>query len=83
LTALKAANNISGSVIHLGQELIIPNALIPVLAAVSFREHVVSSGESLSQIAEDYATPMQRIRETNQLNSDTIWVGQILSIPSQ
>lgn len=82
LTALKAANNISGSVIHLGQELIIPNALTPVLASVSFREHVVSSGESLSQIAEDYAIPMQRIRETNQLNNDTIWIGQILRIPA-
>lgn len=82
LAALKAANNISGSVIHLGQELIIPNALTPVLASVSFREHVVSSGESLSEIAEDYAIPMQRIRETNQLNNDTIWIGQILRIPA-
>jgi N-acetylmuramoyl-L-alanine amidase len=82
LAALKAANNISGSIIHLGQELIIPNALTPVLATVSFREHVVSSGESLSQIAEDYAVPLQRVRETNQLNSDTIWIGQILRIPS-
>ena len=83
LASLKAANNISGSVIQLGQELIIPNALTPVLAAVSFREHVVSSGESLSQIAEDYAIPLQRVRETNQLNSDTIWIGQILRIPAQ
>jgi N-acetylmuramoyl-L-alanine amidase len=82
LAALKAANNISGSVIHLGQELIIPNALMPVLASVSFREHVVSSGESLSQIADDYGLPLRRIRETNQLNSDTIRVGQILRIPS-
>lgn len=86
LAALKAANNISGSVIQLGQELVIPNALsplVPALASVSFREHVVSSGESLSQIAEDYAVPLRRIRETNQLNNDTIWVGQILSIPAQ
>ncbi|MBN4053712.1 N-acetylmuramoyl-L-alanine amidase [Haliea sp. AH-315-K21] len=82
LAALQAANNISDSVIQLGQELIIPNALMPVLASVSFREHVVSSGESLSQIAEDYAVPLQRIRATNQLNSDTIWIGQILRIPS-
>lgn len=82
LGALKAANNISGSVIHIDQELIIPNALTQVLTSVSFREHVVSSGESLSEIAEDYAIPLQKIRETNQLNSDTIWVGQILRIPS-
>lgn len=83
LAALKAANNISGSVIHLGQELIIPDALTPVLASVSFREHVVSSGESLSQIAEDYNIPLRRIRESNQLSNDTIRVGQVLNIPSQ
>ena len=82
LASLKAANNISGSVIQPGQELIIPNALTPVIAAVSFKEHVVRSGESLSQIAEDYSVPLQRVRETNQLSSDTIRVGQILRIPA-
>lgn len=84
LASLKAANNISGSVIQLGQELIIPDALMtPVLASASFREHVVSSGESLSQIAEDYNIPLRRIRETNRLTNDTIRVGQVLNIPSQ
>ncbi len=83
LAALRATNNISGSVIHVGQELIIPNGLTSALASVSFREHVVSSGESLSQIAEDYSISLQNLRETNQLNSDTIRVGQILNIPLQ
>ena len=82
LASLKSANNISGSVIHVGQQLIIPNALTPVLAQLTFREHVVSRGESLSRIAEDYGVPMQSIRETNQLNSDTIRVGQTLRIPA-
>ena len=36
----------------------------------------------LSRIAEDYGVPMQSIRETNQLNSDTIRVGQTLRIPA-
>ena len=82
LAALKVANNISGSMIRLGQELMIPNALTPALASASMREHVVISGESLSQIAEDYAVSLRRIRETNQLNNDTIWIGQILNIPT-
>ncbi len=84
LSDLKAANNISGSVIYVGQTLSIPNALsIPVLAQVSFREHIVSRGESLSQIAEDYRISMQRIRESNQLRNDTIRIGQVLRIPSR
>tara|TARA_R100001143_G_C3355831_1_gene132269 strand:- start:363 stop:1871 length:1509 start_codon:yes stop_codon:yes gene_type:complete len=83
LASLKAANNISGSVIHVGQELIIPNGLTaPVLAQLTFREHVVSRGESLSQIAEDYAIPLQRIRDSNQLRNDVIRIGQVLRIPS-
>jgi N-acetylmuramoyl-L-alanine amidase len=84
LNDLKAANNISGSVIYVGQTLSIPNALsIPVLAQLSFREHVVSRGESLSQIAEYYRVSMQRIRESNQLRNDTIRIGQVLRIPSR
>ena len=84
LSDLKSANNISGSVIYVGQTLSIPNALsIPVLAQVSFREHIVSRGESLSQIAEDYRISMQRIRESNQLRNDTIRIGQVLRIPSR
>ncbi len=83
LSSLKSANSISGSTIHVGQELTIPSALSSSLAQINFREHVVSRGESLSIIAESYRISLQRIRETNQLNSDTIQVGQILRIPSR
>jgi N-acetylmuramoyl-L-alanine amidase len=84
LSDLKTVNNISGSVIYVGQTLSIPNAMsIPVLAHVSFHEHVVSRGESLSQIAEDYRVSMQSIRESNQLRNDTIRIGQVLRIPSR
>lgn len=82
LNDLKAANNINGSVIQVGQTLRIPSALsMPVLTQVSFREHVVSRGESLSQIAANYSVSLQRLRESNQLNNDTIRIGQVLRIP--
>ncbi len=82
LNDLKAANNINGSVIQVGQTLRIPNALsMPILSQAAFREHVVSRGESLSQIAVNYSVSLQRLRESNQLNSDTIRIGQVLRIP--
>lgn len=82
LNDLKAANNINGSVIQVGQTLRIPNALsMPILTQASFREHVVSRGESLSQIAVSYSVPLQRLRESNQLRNDTIRIGQVLRIP--
>ncbi len=77
---LRAANNLSSTTIRVGQELRIPGG--GGLAQASYMEHVISRGETLSGIAASYSVPTQRIRETNQLNSDTIRVGQVLRIPS-
>jgi len=79
--SLKAANNLSSNTIRLGQELTIPNGMISTLD-ISFVEHTIARGETLSEIAENYRVPLDRIRQTNQLNSDTIRVGQIIKIPS-
>jgi len=79
--ALRSANNLRSNTIRVGQELTIPNGLAGP-ATVSYTEHTISRGETLSKIAMDYAIPLERIRETNDLISDTIRVGQILRIPS-
>jgi len=78
---LKLANNMSSNTIHVGQQLTIPNGLVSP-AAISYLEHTIARGETLSEIAQDYSISLQRIRETNQLNSDTIRVGQTIKIPS-
>ncbi len=44
--------------------------------------YTVKRGDTLSQIAENYAIPMSRIRATNELKSDSIQVGQVLKIPT-
>jgi N-acetylmuramoyl-L-alanine amidase len=81
LAALKFANEIANSDdIRVGQVLTIPGA--GVTGGTSFREHTIARGETLSQIAESYSVSAARIRETNQLNSDTIRVGQVLKIPT-
>jgi len=90
LANLKQANDISGNVIHVGQTLKIPGGGSNSFAGATpaepqpptFTEHTISRGETLSQIADSYSVPMARIRETNQLKSDTIRVGQKLKIPT-
>jgi len=78
---LKRANDLHYDRIRVGQELTIPNSLISPVA-ITFVEHTISRGETLSEIAAIYSVPLQRIRETNQLNSDTIRIGQVIKIPS-
>ncbi|MDD0842959.1 N-acetylmuramoyl-L-alanine amidase [Pseudomonas sp. Gutcm_11s] len=46
------------------------------------REHVVTSGESLALIAQRYQVSLSALRSANSLKSDTIKVGQTLSIPA-
>ena len=46
------------------------------------RDHVVSSGESLSMIAARYQVSLSALRSANRLRSDTVKVGQVLSIPT-
>lgn len=82
LSLLKSSNNLRSNTIRIGQELIIPSALAVSARSLSFIEHVIARGETLSGIAIDYSVSLQRIRETNLLNSDTIRAGQILRIPS-
>jgi len=80
LSSLKASNRLSGNVIQVGQRLVIPAATsgMPVAAA----EHTIARGETLSGIAERYRVSLSRLREANNLQSDTIRVGQVLIIPS-
>jgi N-acetylmuramoyl-L-alanine amidase len=80
MAALKFANELDGTEVQIGQVLTIPGSSGGT--GMSFREHTIARGETLSQIAESYAVPMARLRETNQLNSDTIHVGQVLKIPT-
>lgn len=46
------------------------------------REHIVTSGESLALIAQRYQVSLVALRNANGLKSDTIKVGQTLSIPA-
>ena len=43
--------------------------------------HVITRGDTLSEIAERYNVSMSVIRAANKLSSDTVRVGQKLTIP--
>lgn len=45
------------------------------------REHIISRGDTLSQIAQQYRVSVERLRAANQIKGDTLRVGQVLQIP--
>lgn len=45
------------------------------------RQHVISRGETLSGIAQQYGISMQKIKTTNAMNDNQVRIGQVLSIP--
>ena len=79
MAELKDANNIKRDSIQVGQ---IPKIPAVAAAKAAFKEHTIAHGETLSQIAISYAIPLDVIRATNELKSDTIRPGQVLKIPA-
>ncbi|MDQ7030930.1 MAG: LysM peptidoglycan-binding domain-containing protein [Ardenticatenia bacterium] len=78
--AIIRANNIqSPDLIFPGQVLIIPSdGGAPPAGRM---EHVVKAGETLYSIAQQYNTTVQAIKRLNGLETDVIYVGQVLVIP--
>lgn len=83
MAVLQQSNNLrSANDIRVGQTLKLPANGGSTAMPAQLREHTISRGETLSQIATSYAVPLKVLRETNQLKSDTIRVGQVLKIPT-
>ena len=72
---LKLFNNLHSSRLFVGQKLKIP------AQKVEKTEHKVRSGESLSVIAQRYGTTTSAIISSNNLRSNSLAVGQVLTIP--
>jgi len=53
-----------------------------LLASAATRKHIITRGDTLSGIAQKYRVSMNTLRDSNQLKSDSIRVGQILNIPA-
>ena len=72
---LRAANNIRGNLIRVGQRLRIPGP-----GASSRR---VRAGDTLSELAQEYGVSIAALRSANNLSGDAIRIGQQLRIPDQ
>lgn len=51
------------------------------LASRSPMRHVIVSGETLSEIAQQYRVSLHTLRKTNRIKDDRLRVGQVLTIP--
>ena len=70
-------NNLSGTILKLGQNLIIPNQT----PSKEFVKYTVERGDSLYSIAKKYGVSVNEIKEENNLTSNLITIGQELRIP--
>ena len=82
---IKKANNLTSNILSIGQELIIPvdDTIVeevdpPTAAGINY---VVKSGDNLYSIANKYGVSVDDIKNTNNLLSNTLQIGQILKIP--
>jgi LysM repeat protein len=76
--AIKSANNLTSNTIYVGKTLVIPSSSVQK-ASTSYK---VISGDSLSVIAQKFGTTVTSIKAANNLSSNTIYVGQTLTIPN-
>ena len=72
---LKKHNNLRSTRLIVGQKLNIPTA------AEQLTKHQVRSGESLSVIADRYGTTTNALKSFNKLSSNSLIIGQVLTIP--
>lgn len=82
LTRLKRENNLRSNVAMLGARLKVPSVNTDITSTSSIpAEHVVKRGESLSEISIRYNVTIRSIKAVNNLNRDTVYVGQKIKIP--
>jgi LysM repeat protein len=84
-TSLAAANNLANpNMLRAGQRLFIPGVTPQQAIEARGVRHTVASGESLSQIAQNYGVTVAQIMAVNGLDDpNTIVVGQELLIPQE
>lgn len=83
--SLATANNLTNpNMLRVGQQLFIPGVTQQQAIAARGVRHTVASGESLSQIAQNYGVTVAQIMAANGLDDpNTIVVGQELLIPQE
>ncbi len=81
VSALQQENALNSTRIVVGQNLVIP-AESTAGRVAQFVRHTVQSGESLWTIARRHGTTVNRIQDQNDISSNRIYAGQVLSVPA-
>ena len=83
---LKAVNNLNTDILYIGQELLIPSEVIDDEIIdddiVDSNIYVVQRGDSLYSISRKFKTTVQELIDLNNLESNTLSIGQELKVPS-
>ena len=79
---LRRYNNLSGNILSIGQQLYIPTGqMVDDIVGTNYETYIVKTGDNLSSIASKYGTSVSELRSINNLNGDTLFVGQQLLVP--
>lgn len=77
---IRRINHLDSNLLSIGQHLLIPS---PENTRQALNEYSVKHGDTLSAISERYHSSVEAIKAFNRLESDRIYVGQLLYIPSK
>ncbi len=75
---LKEANNLTSSLLSVGQVLKIPSKQI-----IDESVYIVQKGDSLYKIANMYNISVDELKNMNNLSSNTLSIGQVLKVPKK
>ena len=78
---LKKLNNLSSNALSIGQVLKLPD--INLDTSPETNVYTVQKGDSLYQIAIKYNTTVDELKKTNNLSSNTLSIGQKLTLPTK
>ncbi len=79
---LRRYNNLTGNVLSIGQQLFIPTGqMVDDIIGTNYETYVVKTGDNLFNIASRYGISADELRRINNLDSNTLFVGQQLLVP--
>ena len=81
---LKSYNNLISNTLSIGEQLYIPTGQITEdIIGPDYDTYIVQNGDTLYKIATNYNISLDRLRNINNLTTDTLSIGQQLLVPLQ